>query len=58
MAALAATIWNPGLEAYYERLVGRGKAKKQALGAVMHKLLRQLMGKLRDHRNEPQHTTA
>ena len=51
MAALAATVWNPELKAYYERLVARGKAKRQALGAVMHKLLRQLMGKLNDHRN-------
>ena len=39
MAAFSATRWNPVIRAYYERLVGRGKAHKVALVACMRKLL-------------------
>ena len=39
MAALVATRWNPDINAFYERLVAAGKAKKVALVACMHKLL-------------------
>jgi transposase len=39
MAALAATKWNPVIKAFYHQLLARGKAKKAALVACMHKLL-------------------
>jgi transposase len=39
MATLAAKRWNPVLKAFYERLVAKGKPKKVALTACMHKLL-------------------
>lgn len=39
MAALAATIHNPLLRQFYQRLCVAGKAKKSALVAVMRKLL-------------------
>ena len=39
MAAFSATRWNPVIRAYYERLVGAGKAHKVALVACMRKLL-------------------
>jgi transposase len=47
LGALAARVWDPDMRAFYERLVGRGKAKQAAIVAVMHKLLRRLMGRLR-----------
>ena len=49
MGALAALRFDPEMRAYYDRLVARGKARKQALCALMHKLLRRMTGKLRDH---------
>ncbi len=39
MAALAATLYNPLLRQFYQRLCAAGKAKKSALIAVMRKLL-------------------
>lgn len=39
MAAFSATRWNPVIRAYYERLIGAGKAHKVALVACMRKLL-------------------
>ena len=39
MAAFSATRCNPVIRAYYERLVGAGKARKVALVACMRKLL-------------------
>lgn len=39
MAALAARRWNPVIKAFYERLLAKGKPKKVALTACMHKLL-------------------
>lgn len=39
MATLAARRWNPVIKAFYERLLARGKPKKVALTACMHKLL-------------------
>ena len=39
MAALAATKWNPIIQVFYHQLLTRGKAKKVALVACMHKLL-------------------
>ncbi len=37
MAALAATLYNPLLRQFYQRLCAAGKAKKSALIAVMRK---------------------
>jgi transposase len=39
MAALVATRHNPVVQAFYQRLLAAGKAKKVALTACMHKLL-------------------
>lgn len=40
MATLSAVRFNPVIRAFYERLISRGKPKKVALTACMHKLLR------------------
>ena len=47
MGALVAVRHDPEMRAFYERLLSRGKRKKQALVAVAHKLLRRMMGRLR-----------
>ena len=39
MAALVAGRFNPAIKAFYERLIKKGKLKKVALTACMHKLL-------------------
>jgi transposase len=39
MATMVAVRYNPVLKAFYARLLGRGKLKKVALVACMHKLL-------------------
>ncbi|MGL5794108.1 MAG: IS110 family transposase [Waterburya sp.] len=39
MATLVAIRFNPVIKAFYERLIGKGKLKKVALTACMHKLL-------------------
>jgi transposase len=39
MATLSAKRWNPTIKAFYERLLAKGKPKKVALTACMHKLL-------------------
>jgi transposase len=39
MAAVSAASSNPGLKAFYERLVAKGKERKLALTAVMRKLI-------------------
>ncbi len=39
MAALVAVRFNPIIKVFYERLLGKGKLKKVALTACMHKLL-------------------
>ena len=39
MAAMVAVRYNPILKEFYERLLQRGKEKKVALVACMHKLL-------------------
>jgi transposase len=51
--ARSARQWDPELRAFSERLRARGKPKKVALVAVMHKLLRRLMGRLREFRDGP-----
>jgi hypothetical protein len=49
MATLAATRWNPVLQARYRHLVERGKRPKVALVARMRKLLVHLDALVRDH---------
>lgn len=47
IAATVAVRYDPELAAFRDRLRGRGKAPQSALCAVMHKLLRRMMGELR-----------
>lgn len=49
MAALSASIWNPVLKEFYNRLLAAGKPKKLALTAVMRKLLTMLNAMMRDN---------
>ena len=39
MAALSAIRFNPVIKAFYDRLLARGKLKKVAMVACMHKML-------------------
>lgn len=48
MGTLTAVRYNPVLKAFYDRLLAQGKAKKVALVACMHKLLRILNAMIRD----------
>lgn len=48
MAALSASIWNPVLKEFYERLLLAGKPKKLALTALMRRLLTMLNAMMRD----------
>lgn len=50
MAALSAIQRDPQMAAWHARLLARGKSNKSAICAVAHKLLRQLMGKLKELR--------
>ena len=50
LAALAAIRFDPAIAAWHQQLRARGKAAKSAICAVAHKLLRQLMGKIREAR--------
>jgi transposase len=50
MGTLAAVRYNPKLKAFYEHLLSQGKAKKVALIACMHKLLRILNAIIRDRK--------
>ncbi len=49
MGAVVAIRHNPVIKAFYERLVERGKSKKLALTACVHKMLVILNAMLRDH---------
>ena len=49
LCALSASRHNAASSVLYERLIARGKTKKQALIAVAHKLIRQAWGVL-EHR--------
>jgi len=49
MPALVAIARDPSMAAVRDRLVARGHAPKSAVCAVMHKLLRRMMGRLREH---------
>ncbi len=51
MGTLTAVRHNPTLKAFYDRLLGQGKAKKVALVACMHKLLRVLNAIIRDRKS-------
>ena len=55
MAAMAAVRCDPEITGWYTRLCDRGKAAQSATCAVAHKLLRQMMGRLRDLRHEQEH---
>lgn len=58
MATLSATQHNPVLRAFYHRLVAKGKPKKVAMVACMHKLLTILNAMLKHHRRwEPAPST-
>lgn len=50
MSALSAAHHEPYLRAFYQRLVGAGKHKMQALTAVMRKLLHAMVGMLKHDR--------
>jgi transposase len=47
VAAIVAVRHDPDLAAFRARLIGRGHAARSATCAVMHKLLRRMMGRLR-----------
>lgn len=49
MATLVAVRFNPTIKAFYERLLGKGKLKKVALTACMHKLLIILNAMIKNH---------
>lgn len=53
LAALAAIRFDPEIAAWHQRLLARGKATRSATCAVAHKLLRRMMGKIRDVRQHP-----
>jgi transposase len=50
LAAQCAVRFDPVLKAWYTALCARGKAPQSAICAVAHKLLRQMMGRLRQAR--------
>ncbi len=50
LAAQCAVRFDPVLKAWYQALCARGKAPQSAICAVAHKLLRQMMGRLRQAR--------
>jgi transposase len=52
LAAQCAVRCDPVMKAWYQGLCARGKAPRSALCAVAHKLLRQMMGRLRQARAE------
>lgn len=58
MAALSASRHHPGLRAFYQGLVDRGKKKIVAITAVMRKLLTILNAQLRDAMRETALATA
>lgn len=50
LAALSAVRYDPAMARWHRSLLARGKATRSATCAVAHKLLRQLMGKIREQR--------
>jgi transposase len=57
MAAVVATRHNPHIQARYERLLARGKAKMAALGAAMRKLVQLAFGVLKHQQPYQAHWT-
>lgn len=57
MAAVVATRHNPHIQALYERLLARGKAKMAALGAAMRKLVQLAFGVLKHQQPYQAHWT-
>ncbi len=57
MATLVAVRFNPVIKAFYERLIQKGKLKKVALTACMHKLLIFLNAMVRDSQTWQPQTT-
>jgi transposase len=51
MAAVVATRHNPVIRAFYERLLAKGKAKKVAITACLHKMLTILNAMVRDNKS-------
>ncbi len=49
MATSSATRCNPQIKPFYERLIAKGKPKKVALMACMHKLLLIMNAMVRDN---------
>ena len=58
LAAMCAIRFDPVLRGWYQGLRDRGKAPQSALCAVAHKLLRQMMGRLRQARAERRATAG
>jgi transposase len=58
LAAQCAVRCDPTLKAWYTALCARGKAPQSAICAVAHKLLRQMMGRLKQARAERTATAA
>lgn len=58
LAAQCAVRFDPVMQAWYQALCARGKAPQSALCAVAHKLLRQMMGRLKQARTERAAATA
>jgi transposase len=52
LAAACASHRDPVMHAWYAALCARGKARQSAICAIAHKLLRQMMGRLRQARAE------
>jgi transposase len=50
LASLSAAIHNPHCRVLYQRLIGKGKCKREAHVAVAHKLLRQVFGVVKNNR--------
>ena len=57
MAAVVATRHNPHIQALYQRLLARGKAKMAALGAAMRKLVQLAFGVLKHQQPYQAHWT-
>ncbi len=51
LAAMCAIRFDPVMQGWYTALCARGKAPQSAICAVAHKLLRQMMGRLRQARS-------
>ena len=50
MPAIVAHRYNPPILAFCARLTAKGKSKMSVIGAVMHKLIRQVFGVLKSQK--------